>query len=644
MTTSSMGPLVNFLIKVDSFLRAKSKNTIVYLAIADVMETEKLLRDLLKQKDETTSLEFKREITLSFDRDKNEFAKDVSAFANTKGGHIVFGKEDPEQGGRIVGIKPETFDSAQMQQTISSRCYPPVNFDAELIRIRGKWFGLLIIPESAAKPHEIMGTRDVWVRRGKTTDKATDRERMLMRRETERKSKTSGSQGAKKALDRYEEKAITTAFVTMFLMLYLPFRLIVFWILGRGLNLINWINVETVVFSMVIGLGSIILAYFFERSFFNLVLNSVRRLALPYLFTCAFFVLAVVILNSTIFLYPESVRVFFQRYWQDFLFVCGLLLLTTSAVVILTHFPITEYFSMLSDQKYAPDPRNEIRQLIQNCRHNIKLLRNRLPAAGIFTLLVSAAVIVPIDVSFGLFTPSYHNDGESFSHYYFPVSDYVYLFIYSNRVSPNDIHSQCRFYRFAQIQYTIRPAKLPLSSFIRIPNPTDISSGSTGNPSIDATSSEISRTSLGSVYINVPRNINDSFIPEISNFTDIEFNLYGASEPFTANVSYFRSLNANVTVISSTPEYSDLGNGTWLEKYTFIITNNEQISLQVMAWDFDRFNFQVVNATTTRAYSQGQELTFAHFVYLYSRLGIWASIGSGYTLNLTVTFQSSDIS
>jgi hypothetical protein len=608
------------------------------------MNSKSMLGDLIKEKDETDRLEFKREIILFNDKDKNEFAKDVSAFANTKGGQIVFGKEDPEQGGRIVGIKRETFNSAQMQQIISSRCYPPVSFEAKLIRIKNKWFGLLTIPESVAKPHEIVGTRDVWMRRGKTTDKATDRERMLMHRETERKSKISGSQVVKNASDIYKEKAVTTAFVTMFLMLYLPFRLIVFWILGRGLDLINWINVETLVFLIVIGLGSRILAYFFEPSFYNLVLNSVRRLALPYLLSYAFFVLGILIMNLTIFLYPESTRVFFQRYWQDFLFVCGLLLLISSAVVILTHFSITQHLSMLSDPKYIPNPRKEIRQLAQTCKHILKALRNRVPAAGMFTLLVLATFIVPIDVSFGLFTPSYHSDGESFSHYYFPVSDFIYLYIYSNRDAPNNIHSQYLFYRFSQTQYTINPARFPLSSVIRIPNPTNIASGSTGNPSIDATSSEISTTSLGSVYVNVPGNIIYSFIPENSNFTNVEFNLTGASEPFLANLSYFRSVNANVSVTSFTPEYLDLGNGTWLEKYTFIITNNEQISLQVMAWDFDRFRFEWVNTTTVKVYSQGEELPWASFVFQRERLGVWASIGSGYSLNLTVTFQSSDIS
>ena len=75
-----------------------------------------------------------------------------------------------------------------------------------------------------------------------------------------------------------------------------------------------------------------------------------------------------------------------------------------------------------------------------------------------------------------------------------------------------------------------------------------------------------------------------------------------------------------------------------------MITNNESVPLRVMALDFDRFMYAVVNTTTTRVYSQGQELPWAYFAYSNRRLGELTTIGSGYTLNLTVTFQSRDIS
>ena len=61
------------------------------------------LDELLNQNEETVSLEFKREIRLSSDKDKTEFAKDVSALANTEGGFLVFGKEDKKDGAKVVG-------------------------------------------------------------------------------------------------------------------------------------------------------------------------------------------------------------------------------------------------------------------------------------------------------------------------------------------------------------------------------------------------------------------------------------------------------------------------------------------------------------------------------------------------------------
>jgi hypothetical protein len=280
------------------------------------MNSESLLRDLLKQRDESIDLDFKREVTLSTDTDKNEFAKDVSAFANARGGHIVYGKEDPGQGGRIVGIKTETFDGARMQQIISSKCYPPVDFEAELVQFQGLWFGLLTIPPSSLKPHEIQGTRDVWIRRGNIIDKATDRERTLMHSETERKTKASEAQSQEAASDTYRERALAMSCVILFLVFFLPFRLVTFWILGRGLD--NWISVETIAFVVSFAVISAIGGYFFELSFSTLLLRAARRLAIPCLLSCSVFVFSIAILNLSIFLYPEQVRAFFQMPWQNF--------------------------------------------------------------------------------------------------------------------------------------------------------------------------------------------------------------------------------------------------------------------------------------------------------------------------------------
>lgn len=129
-----------------------------------------ILARLLEQ-DENTELDFKQKIRLSTHSEKAEFAKDVSAFANTRGGHIIYGVEDNTK--RPVGIDTQTFDETKMQQIVSTRCYPPVNFSARLIVFNERYFGLLTIPNSPLKPHQITQTREIFIRRGSTTDRAT---------------------------------------------------------------------------------------------------------------------------------------------------------------------------------------------------------------------------------------------------------------------------------------------------------------------------------------------------------------------------------------------------------------------------------------------------------------------------------------
>lgn len=612
--------------------------------------SEKSLADLLRRDKESFTLEFKSEIKLS-DSEKSEFAKDVSSFANAKGGNILYGKDDPKRGGKIVGIDPKSFNSEKMYQIISQKCYPPVKFKAELLSFESKSFILLTIPESPLKPHEIVGTRDVWIRRGDTTDKATTREIMLMHDEARKMQESIEAENQlseETSLEAFEGRALLTAILSSAVLIYMPICLWAFWALGKSGGFSIRFSIEALPSSIVLWIIIWGIIWFARslggRDILRKIIYLMRKVLVPYLASLSMFVLGVAILNISIFLYPDSISVYFEALWLDFLVVCMMTLGLAFVTIAVSYLFMTQYFAKLEDPDYARDPMKDVKRLILEWKQWTKFLRNKFSACAMLGLLLLTAIIVPIDIRFGLFTPSIREGKEEFSHAFYDVSDVNFLFLYSDRITPTTILSECRFYRLAQRQYVIYPAKIPLLSAICIPNPTNISVGGTGNPSIGATSSDKSTKNLGSVYVTIDNqgNVNHSFVPTSYNFTHIEFESPGVYESFVANVSYWRFVeNLNISVTTES-QYSNLGNGTWLETYTFTIMNNEAVPLEIMTLDFDRFIDSVVNITTTKAYSQGGEW-YTNFVYLRRRLGIWLRIGPEIDLNLTITFQSSDI-
>lgn len=126
----------------------------------------------LMAKSEGPKLDFKQTLSLNFDSEKKELARDVSAIANSKGGrgYIIFGISDKEK--NIIGIEPHGYTEEQIQQIISQRCEPPVNIKFEVEDFEGKNIGILTIYKHQQKPHQIRQTGGFYIRRGSTTDMA----------------------------------------------------------------------------------------------------------------------------------------------------------------------------------------------------------------------------------------------------------------------------------------------------------------------------------------------------------------------------------------------------------------------------------------------------------------------------------------
>ena len=77
--------------------------------------------------DETLKIDFKERLEIKSEQQRKEFAKDVSAIANTPGprGFLLYGITNDR---KVTGISHSDFREEQMQQIISSRCDPPVRF------------------------------------------------------------------------------------------------------------------------------------------------------------------------------------------------------------------------------------------------------------------------------------------------------------------------------------------------------------------------------------------------------------------------------------------------------------------------------------------------------------------------------------
>lgn len=134
----------------------------------DMMDSQKILTLLTKE--EGTKLDFKQKITLDTESSKKEFAKDICAIANSRGGrgYILFGIEDKTK--KIIGIDHDDFIEEKLQLIVSTRLDPPVPISVEVVKVQEKSVGVVTIYNTEQKPHQLRESGAFYVRRGSTTD------------------------------------------------------------------------------------------------------------------------------------------------------------------------------------------------------------------------------------------------------------------------------------------------------------------------------------------------------------------------------------------------------------------------------------------------------------------------------------------
>lgn len=168
---------MHVIIQFPDIIKYKKKNEWV-----SMMDSQKIFS--LLSKEEGTKLDFKLKLNLDTESSKKEFAKDICAIANSRGGrgYILFGIEDKTK--NVLGINQTDFVEEKLQLIVSTRIDPPVPISVDIVKIQNKLVGVITIYNTEQKPHQLRESGAFYIRRGSTTDLMRKEEIASMLQET----------------------------------------------------------------------------------------------------------------------------------------------------------------------------------------------------------------------------------------------------------------------------------------------------------------------------------------------------------------------------------------------------------------------------------------------------------------------------
>jgi predicted HTH transcriptional regulator len=97
---------------------------------------------------ENSTVEFKRKFT-----EPEKIAKEMIAFANTKGGRLLFGVDDDK---KVVGVESEKGEIEYIDLAAKFFCEPPLKYTIDIMHIYRKDVIVVNISESRTKPHRLI--------------------------------------------------------------------------------------------------------------------------------------------------------------------------------------------------------------------------------------------------------------------------------------------------------------------------------------------------------------------------------------------------------------------------------------------------------------------------------------------------------
>lgn len=122
---------------------------------------------------ETTKVQFKEAFT-----SQKEIAKEMIAFANSKGGVILFGVED--KSGKLVGLSYDEIQviSRELGNAANEQVRPTIYIDTEVVRMNEKHFLICSIEEGKNKPYKKLNG-EIWVKQGADKRRITENAEIL---------------------------------------------------------------------------------------------------------------------------------------------------------------------------------------------------------------------------------------------------------------------------------------------------------------------------------------------------------------------------------------------------------------------------------------------------------------------------------
>ena len=134
--------------------------------------TEDIFKDLCLC-GETTKVQFKESFT-----SQKEIAKKMIAFANTKGGVILFGVED--KCGKLVGLSYKEIQviSRELGNAANEQVRPTIYIETEVVRVEEKHFLICSVEEGKNKPYKNLNG-EIWVKQGADKRRITENSEIL---------------------------------------------------------------------------------------------------------------------------------------------------------------------------------------------------------------------------------------------------------------------------------------------------------------------------------------------------------------------------------------------------------------------------------------------------------------------------------